>query len=250
MQRSDTGGRGAGDIPVALLTPPLTAGADTSQPGRRLRFLGTLAGIIGPVLLAAYFTMPALIHLPAVSASPSTLTAFANAHRLLFYVGGWLQVTGALLSILFFLLLLQLSGARRTLAGSATIVGCAVLVAVVAIEAVLLEEVPLAAANGDHATVATAFALSTGGVFARIFPLAAAPLVFGGIGFALSGTRVLPRFFARSAVVIAGLFLVAGFAAMFGSAGLTFAIVMSIAEAVWILAAAIAFAWAQGRAQP
>jgi hypothetical protein len=48
--------------------------------------------------------------------------------------------------------------------------------------------------------------------------------------------------FARTAVLIAGLFLIAGLAAVFGTAGLTFAAVMSAAEALWIPAAAIAFA--------
>lgn len=40
-----------------------------------------------------------------------------------------------------------------------------------------------------------------------------APLVFAGIGFALSGTSILPRALARTAVLIAGLFLIAGLAA-------------------------------------
>jgi hypothetical protein len=48
--------------------------------------------------------------------------------------------------------------------------------------------------------------------------------------------------FARSAVLISGLFLIAGFAAVFATAGLILAIVMSVVEAVWIAAAAIAFA--------
>jgi hypothetical protein len=78
------------------------------------------------------------------------------------------QVSGALLSIVFFLVLLQLSGARSTLAGSATVTGCALLLSVVVIEAALLEAVPVAAANGDQATVANAFALSCG-VLARVF---------------------------------------------------------------------------------
>jgi hypothetical protein len=79
-------------------------------------------------------------------------------------------------------------------------------------------------------------------VFARIFPLAPAPMVFAGIGFALSGTGVLPRVFARTAVLICGLFLIAGLAAVFTTAGLILAIVMSVVEAVWIAAAAIALA--------
>ena len=242
MFRSHTGNHGADDIPIAIMAPPLAQAADPGQPGRQLRILAVMAGIAGPVLLAAYFITPALASWPYAAESPGKLTAYATAHRLLFYAGGWLQATGALLSIVFFLVLLQLSGARDTLAGSATLTGCAVLLSVVVVEAALLEAVPIAAANGDRATVATAFALSNG-VFARIFPLAPAPLVFAGIGFALSGTSILPPVFARTAVVISGLFLIAGLAAVFATAGLILAIVMSGVEAVWILAAAIVFAW-------
>ena len=242
MSRSQTSNQGAGVVPAARMTPPLAQAADVSQPGRRLRVLASVAGIAGPVLLAAYFSLPAFVHLPSAGASPGTLIAFADTHRLLFYLGGWFQVTGSLLSVAFLLVLLQLSGARRTLAGSAALIGCAVLVSMTAIEATLLEAVPMAAANGDHATVATSFALSTGGVFARIYPLAAAPLVFAGIGFALSASSILPRLFARTALLIAGLFLLAGLAAVFGTAGLIFATVMSVLEAIWIPAAAIVFA--------
>jgi hypothetical protein len=241
MSISDTGNRGADNSGVAAMTPPSAKAAHVSQPGRRLRILGALAGIIGPVLLAAYFAIPALVHWPSAGTSPSKLIAYATAHSVLFYAGGWLQVTGALLSILFFLLLLQLSGARGSLAGSIALAGCAVLLSVVVIEAAMLEAVPIAAANGDKATVATTFALSNG-VFARMFPLAPAPLVFAGIGFALSRTSVLPRVYARTALLIAGLFLISGLAAVFATAGLILAIVMSVLEAVWIAAAAIAFA--------
>jgi hypothetical protein len=241
MSRSDTGSLDASDGPSAVMTPPRSHPTDIGRPGRRLRILGAIAGIAGPVLLAAYFIIPAVIGWPSVAESPGKLAAYAAAHRLLFYLGGWLQVTGALLSVLFLLILLQHSGARQSLAGSATLTGCALLLSVVAIEAAMLEAVPIAAANGDHATVATTFALSNG-VFVRIFPLAPAPLVFAGIGFALSGTTIMPRAFARTAVLISALFLIAGLAAVFGTVGLILATVMSGVEAVWILAAAIAFA--------
>jgi hypothetical protein len=94
---------------------------------------------------------------------------------------------------------------------------------VVVIEAAMLEAVPIAAANGDHTTVATTCALSNG-VFARIHPLVPAPLVFAGIGFALPGTSILPRAFARTAVLVPVLFLITGLAAVFATAGLILAI--------------------------
>src|SRR5262249_52767340 len=153
----------------------------------------------------------------------------------------WLQVTGALLSVLFFLVLLQLSGARARLGGAVTLTGAALLLAVVTVEAALLEAVPMAAAARDRAPRATTFALSNG-VFARIFPLAPAPLLFAGIGLALRATAVLPSFFARTALLVAGLFFVAGISAIFGTPGLIFAIVMSAVQAIWIAAASISLA--------
>jgi hypothetical protein len=96
MSRPDTSNRDADAIPVATMTPPSAQAAHLSRPERRLPILGALAGIIGPVLLAAYFTAPALVRWPYAGASPAKLTAYATAHRLLFYGGGWLQATGAL----------------------------------------------------------------------------------------------------------------------------------------------------------
>jgi hypothetical protein len=61
MSRSGTGNRGTSDIHVAAVTAPLAPAAHVSQPGQRLRILGALAGITGPVLLAAYFSAPALV---------------------------------------------------------------------------------------------------------------------------------------------------------------------------------------------
>ncbi|WP_186382921.1 hypothetical protein, partial [Amycolatopsis rhizosphaerae] len=191
-------------------------------------------------------TTPAFTAWPSAGESPDRLLSYALGHETLFYAGGWLQVTGALLSIVFFLVLLQLSGARHRLAGAAALVGCALLLAVVTIEAALLEAVPMAAHTGDRATVATAFALSNG-VFARIFPLAPAPLVFAAIGLALSGSPLLRPVFGRAALVIAALFAVAGIAAVFGTAGLVFAIVMSVAQALWIATTAVALAFARRR---
>jgi hypothetical protein len=241
MTTPDTGGRGASNIQDAVMAPPPGQAADGSQPGRRLRILAALAGIAGPVLLVAYFITPLFVGWPSATESAGKLAAYADAHRVLFYFGGWLQATGAALSVVFLLVLLQHSGARRNVAGSVTLIGCAVLLSVVAVEAAMLEAVAVAAANGDHATVATGFQLASG-VLVRIYPLAPAPLLFAGIGFALSGTSILPRVFARSALAIAALFVIAGLAAVFGTAGVIFATVMSVAEAIWIPAAAIAFA--------
>ncbi len=215
---------------------------------KRLRGLGIATGILGPILLTVYFTAPALAGWPYAGAPPDELIRYARSHELLFYAGGWLQASGALLSVLFFLVLLQLSGDRGHFEGRVTIVGAALLLSVVVIEAALLEAVPMAAQAGDRATTATSFALSNG-VFARIFPLAPAPLLFAGIGFTLLRSTVLHRGFALSALAVALLFEASGIAAVFGTAGLIFAIAMSVVEAIWILAAAVGLAVRSGQKQ-
>jgi hypothetical protein len=225
------------------------AGASRRPDAASERWLrwGAWAGLAGPILLVIYFAVPALAGWPYAGASPQQLIHYANGHNLLFYAGGWLQATGSTLSILFFLTLLNRSGTATRMAGLVTLVGCSLLLAVVLIEAALLEAVPMAAHANDAATVATTFALSNG-VFVRVFPLAPAPLVFAGLGYALSPAVLHPRY-ACSAKMVAALFVVAGIAAVFGTPGLIFAIVMSVVQAIWILAAAVALTVSTRRAE-
>jgi hypothetical protein len=204
-----------------------------------VRRVGAIAGLVGPALLVAYFATPAFVGWPFAGAGADVLVAYANSHSLIFYLGGWLQVTGAAASVVFFLSLVARSGGRGSMGALIAIVGGAVLLAVVCIEAALLVAVPMAAAAGDRATVAAAFALSNG-AFARIFGIAPAPLLLGGIGLVLLGSTVLPRFFAWSAIGLALAFVLAAFAAVFGPVGLIVSIVLSVLQAVWTAAAAVA----------
>jgi hypothetical protein len=203
-----------------------------------LRKFGMVCGIIGPLLLTMYFAIPSFVSWPSAGTPPDQLVQYATTHEVLFYLGAWLQCTGALLSVVFFLVLVQLAGAQRRLAGVFTIVAVALLLTVVVIEAAMLMAVPFGAANNDPATVATTFALSNG-VFVRVFALAPAPAVFAGIAAVLFGSRVLARGFAWTALAAAALFELAGFAAIFSTAGLILAIVMSIAQELWIIAGAV-----------
>jgi hypothetical protein len=205
---------------------------------RSLRKLGMVCGILGPLLLTMYFATPAFVSWPDAATPPDQLLQYAKAHEVLFYLGAWLQSTGALLSVVFFLVLVQLAGAQRYLAGLFTIVAVALLLSVVVVEAAMLVAVPVGAANNDTATVATTFALSNG-VFVRVFPLAPATAVFAGLAAVLFGSPVLARGFAWAALVIAALFELAGIAAVFSTAGLVLAIVLSIAQEVWIVAGAV-----------
>jgi hypothetical protein len=203
-----------------------------------LRKLGVACGIIGPLLLTMYFATPAFVSWPTAGVPPDQLMQYARAHEVIFYLGAWLQATGALLCVVFFLVLVQLAGAQRYLAGLITIVAVALLLTVVVIEAAMLVAVPFGADNNDVATVAATFALSNG-VFVRVFPLAPATAVFAGVAAVLFRSHVLAVGFAWAALAIAALFELAGIAAIFSAAGLILAILLSIAQEAWIVAAAV-----------
>jgi hypothetical protein len=56
----DISNRDAGAIPVATMTPPVAQAAHISQPERRLRVLGAVAGITGPVVEAVWIAAAAI----------------------------------------------------------------------------------------------------------------------------------------------------------------------------------------------
>jgi hypothetical protein len=209
------------------------------MPGNTLRNIAGVCGIAGPIALTVYFAAPAFTNWPYAGASATHLITYANSHQTLFFAGAWFQATGTLLSIVFFLAIVALAGASTRLPGLVVIVASAALLGLVLVEAALLMEVPLAAANGDSATVVTTFDLSNG-VFARVFPLAPASAAYVGLGAVILGSSVLHRWFGYAAVGLGLAFELAGLVALFTIVGLILAIVLSVAQELWIITAAVA----------
>src|SRR5262245_30214440 len=166
-------------------------------------------GIVGPVFLVIYYAAPAVVGWPYAGASPERLITFADAHAWLFYAGAWFQVTGTLLSVVFFAALVDAAAALRSFWGSIFLITATSLLAVVLVEAALLVAVPVAAQAGDKATVATGFALSNG-VFARVFPLAPASGTYFALGAVLLRSDVLAKIFGQVALGLGIAFELAG----------------------------------------
>src|SRR5258708_6509117 len=100
------------------------------------------------------------------------------------FLGAWLQATGSLLSVVFFLALVHRAGGAARLAGMLTILGSAVLLAVVLIEGVFTMDLAQAAANGHPETALTSFDIMT--VFIHIYPIAPAPIIFLALGVGIA----------------------------------------------------------------
>jgi hypothetical protein len=208
------------------------------------RILIALCGILGTVLLGLYFGVGFSTGLAQLSsaATQTQVVSVATQYHTLWYLGTWLQATGSLLSVVFFLALVQKSGATARLAGLLTIVGSAVLLAVVLIEGVFTIDLAQAAANGHLETSLTSFDLMT--VFTYIYPIVPAPVIFLGLGTILLGSRLLPRVFGFLAFGLGIAFAVVGLIALFTTAILSI-VVLSL-QALWVLAAAFTLLFRAG----
>jgi hypothetical protein len=158
-------------------------------------------------------------------------------HDLLF-LGTWFQATGALLSVVFFLGLAQLTGAATRLAGMLVTMGAAVLLGVVVAEGVFTLTWATAAVAGAPGSARASFDLMAS--FVRVFPIVPAPAVYLALGAVLLGTGALPRPFAPLAIGLGVAFELVGLAGVLTPAAGAAAAGLSGLQALWILAAAIA----------
>src|SRR5947209_16662688 len=200
---------------------------------RRSRILIALCGIFGTVLLGLYFGVGFSAGLAQLSsaATMAQVVSVATQYHTLWYLGTWLQATGSLLSVVFFLALVQRAGATTRLAGLLAIVGSAVLLAVVLVEGVFTIDLAQAALNGHQVTSLTSFDIMT--VFTYIYPIVPAPVIFLALGTVLRGSRLLPRVFGLLAFGLGIAFAVVGLVGLFTTPLLTI-IVLSL-QPLWVL---------------
>ena len=199
-----------------------------------------LSGIFGIVFLGIYFGVGSVIGLASLPPGASTgqVLHVATQYHDVWLFGAWVQAIGSLLSVIFFLGLVQLSGAATRLSGMLTLLGSAVLLGVVLIEGVFTMDLAQAAADGHQATSVSSFDLMT--VFAHIYPIVPAPLIFLSLGTILLGVSLLPRIFAYLALALGCLYVIVGLVGLFTTPILT--LVPLGLQSVWILAAALVLA--------
>ena len=207
------------------------------------RLLVAASGVLGSLLLVVYFGAPLLaapLATVVYAANPSTQQVVDVGRRYhdLLFVGTWFQATGALLSVVFFLGLVQMARATTRLAGTLVIMGAAVLLGVVVAEGVFTLTWATAAAAGEQGSARASFDLMAS--FIRVFPIVPAPVVYLAVGAALLGSGVLPRPFAPLAVGLGASFELVGLAGVLTPAAGTAAAALSGLQDLWVLAAAVA----------
>jgi hypothetical protein len=215
---------------------------DLSSNSSRSRNLIVACGVLGPLMLGAYFTAPLFAtQLGGVlyAAHPTTVQVVDVGRRYheLLYAGTWLQATGALLAVIFFLALADMTGQGRSLASKITQLGSAVLMAVVLAEAVFTLTWASAAVNGLPSSSRASFDLMS--TFIRVFPIVPAPALYLSVGALLVGSTALPRAFGRLALILGAAFALTGFIGVFLPAASAVTAGLSGLQILWIIAAAI-----------
>ncbi len=202
---------------------------------RRYRILVALCGILGVIALGVYYAVP--VPLPPDNATATQVSEFANRYHDTSLLDAWLQATGSLLSVVFFVAIVHMAGAATRMAGMVTLLASAVLLAMGLIEGALAIDTVQATANGHPESALTSFDLT--GVFVHVFTIAPAPAVFLALGTVLLGARLLPRLFGYLALALGVAFEILGFAGLFSATAVTGVIFLLIGQEIWIVAAAI-----------
>ena len=147
---------------------------------------------------------------------------------------------GVTLDNAFALGLVYLAGGMTRFWGWLTMLSSAVILTLSLIDAAFTVAAAQAAVSGHAATTAVSIDLIDGpanDAIGRIF-LIASPLLLP-TGAVLLGSRLLPRAFAWAAVAFGAISVALGLAALFSAAAFSAAIVLIVAQNLWVLAAAL-----------
>jgi hypothetical protein len=159
---------------------------------RATRALAAICGITGVLMLSAHFLIPG--NVPPDSASLARIAAFAREHGDVLLVSAWLQVTGAILYVVFILAVVHLAGAGQRFAGRIVALAAAILVGLTLLDSAMIISAVQSAAHGHNETLRVSFDLIGGpgnDAIGRSFLIA--PAILLPLGFVILQTRLLPR---------------------------------------------------------
>jgi hypothetical protein len=180
------------------------------------------------------------------SATAAQLTALATQYHSAIFLDAWLQGVGALLSVVFFVALVHLSGAGSRFAGWMVMIASTSLLAAALGDVIFTVAATNAAMAGHAATAQVAFDFVAGPTeaFDYGFLFVPAPSVILSLGAVLLGSGILPRVLGYLALGVA--FLALGLASILsplsGMTGVVFEVVFEVVQlcqVLWVVASAI-----------
>ncbi len=159
---------------------------------RFTRAIAAGCGVLGVLMLTAHFLIPPGV--PNDSASVARITAFAHQHHDSLVISAWLQVTGAVLYVMFILAIVHFAGATASFAGRITLLAGTVLVTLTLVDTALIIAAVQAATYGHPETLRVGFDLIAGpnnDAIGRAFLIA--PAILTLVGIVILQTPLIPR---------------------------------------------------------
>jgi hypothetical protein len=206
---------------------------------RSFCILSGLSGIVGVVLILVSFNLnPG----PPPGATSAELMKFGHQYYASILWGGWLQLVGPVLIVLFAFSLVHLGGAAQRLSGWMTFFGATILMTVTLIEVTFY----ISALNADP-PVMPFISVNLISAVQHLYFIVAAPTLFIPLGTVLIGAPIIPRWFGYLAILLGIAFAALGAAYLLTltlPAGVT---AFAAVQALWWLAAAIALIARSGR---
>ena len=195
-------------------------------------FVVTGCGIVGVATLITSFAVN-----PGPSPSANTaqlMTFWASQHQTDILMGGWMQVTGTLLCVLFALALVHIAGFSYHLSGVLTLFGTTVLMCVGLAEMTCY----IGATSGDAITVHVVGTMIP--ALQHAYPIIAAPMVFLPLGIVILASQILPKVLGHAAIWLGSVFAILGFIGVFQPVqGIVDT--LSALQGFWWLSAAVTF---------
>jgi hypothetical protein len=169
---------------------------------------------------------------PSTSDTTPQLVAYGLNHQTALTVGGWLQVTGTVLTVIFAISIVVFARQTSTLQGVLIFLGSAILVAVNLSELTAYKVL----ATGHFSTARAAVDVISGVQLG--YSIVAAPVIFGALGYLLLETEILPRVFGYLALGLGLIFWVCGLITVVTSIQ-GFINVLSAVQGLWWLSAGV-----------
>lgn len=199
---------------------------------RLARTLAAIVGILGVVTLVGSFMINPS---PPPGLTLAQIVEFGGQHRDTIVIGGWLQGIGSLLNVIFVLAIVHLAGFGQRFAGRITLLAGATILNVSLVEIAFYLSAIQSGESGDLTAMATSLQLIK--AVQHVFLIAPALLL--PVGFAILGSRLLPRILGYLGIALGVALEIFGLVGLFNVLQPVIDVVLIVQE-VWMLAAAIA----------
>jgi len=200
------------------------------------RYLTSVSGILGTILLTLYFTAPfQWMPLPPPDATMEQIIAFGKSYHVEIMVDTWLQQIGTILSVIFSLSLVDLAGTSSGLPGKLTLLAGTVITSLSLAEGSFAIGSVQAGMHGHSEASLACFELTN--TFIHIFLLA--PSLFLMMGLALLKTALLPKGLVYSSIFLGIMFQMLGVLALFFDSMIFLVIIILMLQNCWTIVASI-----------